>query len=167
MTVVAGQRVEHGWTPKLPKPVIIAVLAVIVVAAVVAAVVVSTSGGAETSQAVSSAEAVTPAASTQAAPDLRSDQALLAELANVGYIPSAAVDWRQLKTEELANQGLIPAQTLEPYIAPSESLFSESELLTMELAQSGQIPMQAVDWKAVEMKKLVNEGFIPRQALEE
>ena len=95
------------------------------------------------------------------------DQAILAELANRGYIPSAAVDWRQLKTEELVNQGLIPAQTLEPYIAAAEPLFSESELLTMEFARSRQIPVQAVDWQAVEMKKLVNEGFIPRQALEE
>ncbi len=35
----------------------------------------------------------------------------------------------------------------------------------IELAQTGQIPMQAVDWDEVALKKLVNQGLIPREAL--
>ena len=166
MTVIAGQQAKNGWTPKLPTPVVTAVLAVIVAVAAVTAFAFLTTGGEEAPQAaVSSAGEATQAAPTPVAPDLRSDQEILAELASQGYIPAAAVDWRLLETEQLVNQGLIPAQTLQPYVAPTEPLFSESELLTMELARSGQIPMQAVDWEEVEMKKLVNEGFIPREAL--
>ena len=54
--------------------------------------------------------------SSELAPDLRSEQAILADLAAQGYIPSGAVDWRLLKTEELVNQGLIPAETLNAYV---------------------------------------------------
>jgi len=70
-----------------------------------------------------------------------------------------------LRTEQLVNQGLVPAQTLELYRPPVEPLFTKSELLMIELAESGQIPMPAVDWEEVQLKRLVNQGLIPREAL--
>ena len=102
---------------------------------------------------------------TQATPDLRSEQQILADLANMGYIPAAAVDYQLLMTERLANQGLVPAETLEPYYPPVEPLYSAREMLTIEQAESGQIPMASVDWDEVELKRLVNQGLIPRAAL--
>ena len=119
----------------------------------------------ESNQTAVSGEAAVAGPATQVVQEIRSEQRILADLASRGYIPSAAVDWRLLRTEELANRGLIPAETLEPYRPAVEPLFSDSELLMMELARTGRIPRQAVDWGEVELKRLVNQGLIPREAL--
>lgn len=160
MAVIEKERVEERQASEASAPtrrfgVVMTVLAVIAVAAVAAAAILLTTGGEEATQAVA----------TRTAPELRSEQRILADLANQGYIPSEAVDWRLHRTEQLVNQGLVPAETLEANRSPVEPLFSESELLMIELAESGQIPMQAVDWGKVELKKLVNQGLIPRDAL--
>jgi hypothetical protein len=119
---------------------------------------------------VATGEEAAPAATTATAPDLRSEQRVLADLAALGYIPAQAVDWQTLRTEQLIAQRLIPAQTLEPAGTPApvpvpEPLFSESEELLIRLATTGQIPMQSVDWREVELKRLVNQGLIPRATL--
>jgi len=156
MAVIEKERVEERFeTSEAPGPkkgsgVVVTVLAIIALAAAAATVVFVFAGG-ETA--------------TQAVQDFRSEQQILADLAHRGYIPAEAVDWRLLRTEQLVNQGRIPAQTLEPYRTPVEPLFSETELVMIELAKSGQIPREAVDWGEVELKKLVNQGLIPRQAL--
>jgi len=173
MAVITEERAKRRSAHKAPASprrsgVVITVLAFIVLAAVAVAVVLLNSGEDEATDAVVTAGGAeaTQAVATPAAPSLRNDQQILADLANQGYIPAAAVDWRLLKTEQLANQGLIPAQTLQPYAAPTQPVFSESELLMMELARSGQIPMQAVDWTRVKTEQLVNQGLIPALTLQ-
>jgi DNA-binding transcriptional regulator YdaS (Cro superfamily) len=159
MTVIEKERVAERPSPEVPAPkrrleVAMWILAVIAVAAVAAAAILLTTGGEE--------------ASTEAAPvqtAFRTDQQKLADLANQGYIPAAAVDWELLRTEQLVNEGLIPAQTLEPRSSAVEPLFSAEERLMIELARTGQIPREAVDWGEVQLKKMVNEGMIPREAL--
>lgn len=156
MAVIERERVTERPAPEVPArtrrfEVAMWVLVIIAVAAVVATAIMLTTAGEE--------------ATTEAVPDFRSDQQKLAELANQGYIPAAAVDWELLRTERLVNQGQIPAQTLESYGSPIEPLFSADERLMIELAQTGQIPMEAVDWGDVQLKKLVNQGLIPREAL--
>lgn len=172
MAVIAQEGFEKGQTPELPAPprrfgAAIAGLAFIALAAVVVAAVLLNTGENEATGAVATTggAVATQAVATPTAPSLQSDQQILANLANLGHIPAAAVDWTLVRTEQLVNQGLIPAQTLQPYVAPVVPLFSEHETLMIELARSGQIPVQAVDWEDVEMKKLVNEGLIPREAL--
>ena len=156
MAVIEKERVEERFetieapAQKRGSGMVVTALAIIALAAV-AATLVFVFAGDETA--------------TQAVQDFRSEQQILADLANQGYIPAEAVDRRLLKTEALINQGQIPAQTLEPYRTPVEPLFSEAELVMIELAESGQIPREAVDWGDVELKKLVNQGLIPRQAL--
>lgn len=156
MAVIEKERVEERFetieapAPKRGSGVVVTALAIIALAAVAATVVFVLAGGETAPQAVQ---------------DFRSEQQILADLANRGYIPAAAVNSRLLRTEQLVNQGQIPAQTLEPYRISVEPLFSEAELVMIELAESGQIPREAVDWGDVELKKLVNRGLIPRQAL--
>jgi hypothetical protein len=88
----------------------------------------------------------------------------MAKLANEGYIPRQAVDWETVDLKRLVNMGLVPAAALEP--AAVDHLFTELELLEIDLANRGLIPQQAVDWETLEMKRLVNMGLIPRQAIE-
>lgn len=156
MAVIERERVQERPAPKAPAPqrrfgTMIWALAILAIAAVAAVAVILATGGED---------------GTQAAPDLRSEQQILADLANQGYIPAAAVDHKLLMTERMVNQGLVPAQALEPYAPPVEPLYTAQELSTLELAESGQIPMESVDWDEVALKRLVNQGLIPRQALE-
>lgn len=103
---------------------------------------------------------------TVVAPDLRSDQQVLADLASRGYIPAEAVDYERLATENLVNQGLLPEAALRGYIAPSAPIFTPEDLALIHAAQTGVIPMEAVDWDDVALKRLVNQGLIPRAALD-
>jgi hypothetical protein len=105
-------------------------------------------------------EAVVPASGSLITPDER----ILMQLANQGYIPNEAVDWEDLQTKALVNEGLIPAQALQPAIEPGESPYTAEERLMMDLANRGLIPDQAVDWETIELKRLINQGLIPRQA---
>ena len=160
MTVIERERATKRPAPEIPTPkrrfeAAMWVLAVIAVAAVVAAAILLTTGGEE--------------ATFEAAPDtptaFRTDQQKLADLANQGYIPAAAVDWELLRTERLVNEGMIPGETFEPYSPPVEPLYTAEELLTIKLARNGQIPMESLDWSEVQLKELVNQGMSPREAL--
>lgn len=93
------------------------------------------------------------------------EEQIMMELAAKGYIPMQAVDWEAMYLKEAVAQGYVPEQSLHPYFSEgSESLFTEEELATIELAEKGLIPMQSVDWEEVELKRLANQGLIPRQA---
>lgn len=150
-TPQAPSGVGFGWVP--------GALVAIAIAAVAAAALYfafSDDGGATGTVA---GTATPVAAAVMHDPDL-----IMAKLANEGYIPRAAVDWETVELKRLVNKGLVPAAALEP--ARVEPLFTENELLEIDLANRGLIPRQAVDWETVETKRLVNMGLIPRQALE-
>ena len=167
MAVIEKERVEvPRRRPETPAPparrrmtgVAAWLIAAVAVAALVTVAIVAATG-----------EEAAPAASATA-PDLRSEQRILADLAALGYIPAQAVDRQTLRTEQLITQGLIPAQTLEPAgtaatVTTPEPLFSEAERVLIRLATTGQIPMESVDWQEVELKRLVTQGLIPRAAL--
>lgn len=106
------------------------------------------------------------ATETAATPDLRSDQQVLADLANRGYIPAEAVDFEFLATEKLVNQGLIPEAALSGYITPAAPIFTPEDLALMHAARTGMIPMEAVNWDDMALKRLVNQGLIPRAAID-
>ena len=148
----APSRLGFGWVP--------GALVAIAVAAVAAAAfyfAFSDDGGATGT----AAETATPAAAAV----IYDQDLVMARLANQGYIPRAAVDWEAVELKRLVNMGLVPAAALES--ATPESLFTQVELLEIDLANRGIIPTQAVDWETIEMKRLVNMGLIPRQALED
>ncbi len=158
MAVIEKEKVLERPAPEVSSPprrigAMVWGLAIIALAAVAAVVVLFVTGGEETTTA------------GEAATDYRSEQQIIADLANQGYLPAAAVDWQLLKTERMVEQGLVPAEALEPAVSPVAPLFSPDELLTIELANTGQIPTEAVDWSGVALKKLVNQGLIPREAL--
>jgi hypothetical protein len=95
------------------------------------------------------------------------DELIMMDLANRGYIPKQAVDWRTIELKKLVAKGLVPEQALRSTKAPVGALFSTEELVTIDLAKKGLIPMQTVDWDVVELKRLANLGLIPRQAVPE
>ncbi|NIQ94041.1 MAG: hypothetical protein GWN87_07415, partial [Desulfuromonadales bacterium] len=109
MAVIEKEKVLERPAPEVAPSkrigALIWALAIIALAAIVAVVVLMVTGGEETTGAAPG-------------PDYRSEQQILADLANQGYIPAAAVDWQLLKTERLVNQGQVPAQTLKPYSPP-------------------------------------------------
>ena len=147
----APSQVGFGWVP--------GALVAIAVAAVVAAGIYFAFGD-DDGVSTTATETGAPTAVAEV-PD---EDLVMARLANQGYIPRAAVDWETVELKRLVNMGLVPAAALEP--ARPEPLFTELELLEIDLANRGLIPRQAVDWETVEMKRLVNMGLIPRQSLE-
>jgi hypothetical protein len=165
MAVLEKERVEPPRRIEAPAPAapprrsfaIVWALAALALAATVTAIVLVATG----SESAGDPVAATPAVQM---PDLRSEQRILADLAIAGYIPYEAVDWELLTTEDLVNQAQIPAQTLQPYSDPVDPLFTAEELRMIDLAATGQIPWEAVDWQTVETKRLVNRGLIPRAA---
>lgn len=48
---------------------------------------------------------------------------------------------------------------------PIQTAFTSEELIMMELAAKGYIPMQAVDWEAMALRQAVADGYVPEQAL--
>lgn len=51
-------------------------------------------------------------------------------------------------------------------IPAPDSFLSSEETLTMRLANTGLIPMAAVDWETIELKRAVARGWVPEQALQ-
>lgn len=47
----------------------------------------------------------------------------------------------------------------------AESTFTAEEEIMVKLAAQGYIPMQAVDWDTIELKRAVAQGLVPEQAL--
>jgi hypothetical protein len=133
--------------------------AVAVMAVVATAILYGVSGGESTG----TVEVVT---GQTADPLFTADELATIHLANQGLIPRQTVDWDMVQLKQLVNQGLIPAQALQPAPQAVEPLFSAEELATIHLANQGLIPRQTVDWDMVQLKQLVNQGLIPAQALQ-
>lgn len=133
-----GRR-SYGW---------IVVLAAFAVAAVAVAIGFVLSG-ARTTQPEAAATLLTP------------DEQALVRLANQGYIPAAAVNWELIDTKLLVNEGIVPAQTLEPYTPALASLWTPQERALMDAVARGLVPEQALDHEAITTKQLINQGLIP------
>jgi hypothetical protein len=156
----APRRIEAPATAAAPTRrsyAVVWTLAALALAATVAAVVLVTTGS-------ESADDPGVAAPAVQMPDFRSEQRILADLAIAGYIPYAAVDWDYVELEPWVIQGHVPKQALQPYTEPVEPLWTAQERRMIELAATGQIPPEAVDWQKVSTKRLINQGLIPRQA---
>lgn len=65
-----------------------------------------------------------------------------------------------VRAQESSNQAVA---TVNP---GSEPLLSQEELITIRLANQGLIPMAAVDWEMIELKRAVAQGWVPEQALQ-
>ena len=111
-------------------------------------------------------ETVIDEPSAVAEPLFTEREVLMMRLANQGYIPRQAVDWELMEMKQLVNLGLIPAQSLEPYVAPVEPLYTSQDRVMLDLVNRGLIPRESIDWEQIELRRLVNLGLIPRQALD-
>lgn len=132
--------------------------------AVLAIVVVVVSGVADKSETVGSVE--TNHVSVAPAPEslLSSEEIVTVRLANAGLIPMAAVDWETIELKKAVARGWVPEQALQPASMTGETVFTQEELATIDLASRGLIPTQTVDWDDVALKQLVSRGLVPKAA---
>jgi hypothetical protein len=64
----------------------------------------------------------------------------------------------------LVNAGVVPRETLQPRQTAIKPLYTTQERALMAAIASGQVPEAALDQKELLIKRLVNQGLIPRQA---
>lgn len=114
--------------------------------------------------AAESVQVPAPVPASNGEPLLTVEELALVQLANTGHIPLQAVDWDTIELKRAVAKGLVPLQALQKARTESEPLFTAEELATIELAGRGLIPRQTVDWEAVELSRLANQGLIPRAA---
>ena len=90
-------------------------------------------------------------------------QEFLNRLANQGYIPAQAVDQERLQLERAVRSGQVPVAALNS-IRPVAPLYSPTETKLIESVRSGHVPADVLDSRALLLKRLANEGKIPRAA---
>lgn len=87
----------------------------------------------------------------------------LNRLANQGYIPSQAVDQQRLQLERAVSGGQVPAAALQSSstVAP---LYSPTDTKLIESVRRGHVPADVLDSRTLLLKRLANDGKIPRAA---
>jgi hypothetical protein len=71
------------------------------------------------------------------------------------------------RTCQLATQGTIPLEacaTASPVLQPRPPLYTPTELETIRLVNAGQLPAGTLDGPTSLIKRLANEGQVPREA---
>lgn len=71
------------------------------------------------------------------------------------------------RTCQLATQGTIPLEacaTSSPVLQPRPPLYNPTELETIRLVNAGQLPAGTLDGPTYLIKRLANEGQVPREA---
>jgi hypothetical protein len=109
-------------------------------------------------------------------------QEFLARLAAQGYIPSEAVDQRQLQLERAIAGGHVPAATLQPDGRALQALYTPHELRLIEAVRAGHVPKESLGAESLRLKMLAEEagltlyelrvvqavraGHVPKQTLD-
>jgi hypothetical protein len=104
-----------------------------------------------------SGEKVSGAESTASASTTTMEQ-----LVNAGLVPAATLQPSAL--ERLVNAGLVPAETLEPKSVGS--LYTAQDRALMAAVASGQVPAEVLESDSFVIKRLINQGLVPRQTLD-
>ncbi len=84
------------------------------------------------------------------------------QLVNAGVVPAETLE--PSTTEQLVNAGVVPAETLEPRSVGS--LYTAQDRALMAAVASGQVPAETLDGDSFLIKRLVNQGLIPRQSID-
>ena len=71
---------------------------------------------------------------------------------------------QQSVTERLVNAGVIPSQTLQPALAAVEPLYSARDRALMGAVSAGVVPDEVLNTHDFLIKRLANQGLIPREA---
>lgn len=132
---------SYGW---------IMALAILALAAVAVVIGFTVAGGGTAQLSEATATLLTP------------EEQALVRLANQGYVPNEAIDWETINTKLLVNQGVVPAETLEPYAPAPAPLVTPAASALMDAVTKGIVPEQALDQELITTKQLINQGLIPR-----
>ena len=89
------------------------------------------------------------------------------QLMNEGKVPAETLHGGVYRTKSLVNRGLIPAASLNEYRPAVNPLYTKRELLIMSLVARGQLPPETLNAEPFRTKRMINQGFIPREAAEQ
>lgn len=68
------------------------------------------------------------------------------------------------RMEEFVNAGLVPHEALQPMVP--EPVYADQDRALMAAVASGVVPEEALDTEDILIKRLVNQGLIPRQTID-
>jgi hypothetical protein len=81
-----------------------------------------------------------------------------------GQIPAETLNTDPFIIKRLVNEGFVPRETVQSSPAPRTSLYSEQERALMNAVAGGQVPEEALDSDSFLIKRLIDQGQIPRGA---
>ena len=81
-----------------------------------------------------------------------------------GYIPREMLAGEPYRTKRLVNRGLIPRAAIDPALAPVAPLYTAEERALTDAVARGLIPKETLDTRTFLVKRLINQGLIPREA---
>jgi hypothetical protein len=81
-----------------------------------------------------------------------------------GQIPAETLNTDPFIIKRLVNEGFVPRETVQSSPAPRTSLYSEQERALMNAVAGGQVPEEALDGDSFLIKRLIDQGQIPREA---
>ena len=99
---------------------------------------------------------------TQGASTATAGNTTMEQLVNAGLVPAEALESSTM--EQLVNAGIVPAETLEPERVGS--LYTAQDRELMAAVASGQVPAETLDGDSFLIKRLINQGLVPRQTLD-
>ncbi|HEX6231410.1 MAG TPA: hypothetical protein VF029_06825 [Actinomycetota bacterium] len=92
------------------------------------------------------------------------DELAVIRLAQQGVIPRETLDGEPFRTKALVNQGIVPREVLELGIPLARPLYCPAERALMEAVAAGVVPEPALDDEDLLIKRLINQGLVPRAA---
>jgi hypothetical protein len=84
------------------------------------------------------------------------------QLVNAGLVPAETLELNTM--EQLVNAGVVPAETLDAKSVGS--LYTAQDRALMGAVARGQVPAETLDGGSFLVKRLINQGLIPRQTLD-
>ncbi len=92
------------------------------------------------------------------------DELAVVRLVQQGVIPRETLEGEPFRTKALVNQGLIPRGAVEAGIPLAGPLYCPEERALMRAVAAGLVPEEALDYERLSVKRLVNQGLVPRAA---
>lgn len=113
---------------------------------------------------VSQGPGVGTIAERRTAPIYTEDELAVLRLVAQGVIPKETLDGEPFLTKRLVNRGILPREALEARMAPVAPLHCPEERALMAAVAAGVVPQQALETEELLIKRLANQGLIPRAA---
>jgi hypothetical protein len=105
-----------------------------------------------------------PVAEHRVTPVYTQDELAVLRLVEQGVLPDEILDREPFRTKLLVSQGILPRETLESRPARVAPLYCPEERAVMAAVAAGVLPKEVLESDAFLIKRLINQGLIPRQS---